>query len=65
MASRAVTGEDLRRRLALVEIGLGVRHDRTQARNEADHGSKTPRHPHLLNLFPRSLRLPYRKTAAM
>jgi hypothetical protein len=32
-----------------------MRHRWTQTRNEADHGSKTPCHPHLLNPFPRSL----------
>jgi hypothetical protein len=41
-----------------------MRHGRTQSRNEADHGSKTPGHPDLLN-FPMRPAHAYRKTAAM
>jgi hypothetical protein len=44
---------------------LGMRHRWTQTRNEADHGSKTPCHPHLLNPSAIAGALPYRKTAGM
>jgi hypothetical protein len=42
-------GKNLRRRFALVEIGLRFGHGGTKQRNQPDDGDETPGHPKLLD----------------
>src|SRR4029077_18011039 len=54
VAGRTVIGEDFRRRLALVEMGVGQRHGRQDSHEQTDGRRDTPKHSGLLRFCRRT-----------